>query len=83
MAFKALSRQEQEFVLTLVSHDKTLRGLLEDISDRLVLQEERDKPGRPLRDYIQERESRGRGGNGSGKLTGCRCLWPKEFGQNC
>ena len=60
MAFKALSRREQEFVLTLVSHDKMLRSLLEDISDRLVLQEERDKAARPLRDYIQERESRGR-----------------------
>jgi hypothetical protein len=34
--------------------------MLEDVSDRLVIDEERDKPSRPLREYIDERERRER-----------------------
>ncbi len=59
-AFKALPRREQESILTLVTHDKKLRALLEDISDRRILEEERDKPARPLREYIQDREKQER-----------------------
>lgn len=59
-AFKALSRREQETVLALMGRDKKLRRVLEEISDRLVIEEERSKPSRPLRDYIEEREQRER-----------------------
>ena len=59
-AFKALSKQEQENVLARIARDRKLRRILEDISDRLIIEEERDKPSRPLRDYIDERERRER-----------------------
>ncbi len=59
-AFKALSRREQETVLALMGRDRKLRRVLEEISDRLVIEEERSKPSRPLRDYIEEREQRER-----------------------
>ena len=55
-AFKALSRQEQEVILSRVAEDRKLRRLLEDITDRLVIKEELDKPSRPLREYIKDRE---------------------------
>ncbi len=60
-AFKALSKREQENVLARIARDRKLRRILEDVSDRLVIEEERDKPSRPLRDYIDERERRERG----------------------
>ena len=60
-AFKALSKREQEDVLARIARDRKLRRILEDVSDRLVIEEERDKPSRPLRDYIDERERRERG----------------------
>jgi hypothetical protein len=59
-AFKSLSRQEQEVVLSSIAQDRRLRRLMEDLSDRLVIADERAKPARPLRDYIQEREARDR-----------------------
>ncbi len=55
-AFKALSRQEQEVILSRVAEDRKLRRLLEDITDRLAIKEERGKPSRPLREYIKDRE---------------------------
>ena len=57
-AFKALPRREQAFVLSRIARDRKLRRLLEEISDRLVIEEERAKPSRPLRDYIDARERR-------------------------
>jgi len=60
-AFKALSKREQQNVLARIARDRKLRRILEDVSDRLVIEEERDKPSRPLRDYIDERERRERG----------------------
>jgi hypothetical protein len=60
-AFKALPRREQEDILGRIARDRRLRRVLEDISDRLVIEEERGKPSRPLRDYIAERERRERG----------------------
>ncbi len=60
-AFKALSKREQENVLARIARDRKLRRILEDVSDRLVIEEERDKPSRPLRDYIDKRERRERG----------------------
>jgi hypothetical protein len=59
-ALKALPSRERAAVLQSIVKDRTLRAALEDISDRLVIAEERGKPGRPLRDYIAEREKRGR-----------------------
>jgi hypothetical protein len=59
-AFKALPKREQQSVLTLVTHDKKLRALLEDISDRFILEEEREKSARPLREYVQDREKQER-----------------------
>jgi hypothetical protein len=56
-AFKGLPREEQESLLTLIARDKKLRRVLEDISDRQAIEEERNKPSKPLRDYL---ESRGR-----------------------
>jgi hypothetical protein len=61
-AFKALPRREQEDILGRIARDRRLRRVLEDISDRLAIEEERGKPSRPLRDYIAERERRERGG---------------------
>jgi len=55
-ASKALSRREQEVILTRIAQDKKLRRILENIPDRLAIEEERDKPSRPLRDYIEDRE---------------------------
>jgi len=59
-AFKALPKQEQQNVLARIARDRKLRRMLEDISDRLIIDEERDKPSRPLREYINERERRER-----------------------
>jgi hypothetical protein len=61
-AFRALSRREQEDILGRIARDRRFRRVLEDISDRLVLEEERGKPSHPLRGYIEERERRERGG---------------------
>ena len=57
-AFKGLEREEQESLLTLIARDKKLRRILEDVSDRQAINEERNKPSRPLRDYIETRERR-------------------------
>ena len=45
-----------------VARNRRLRRVLEDISDRLAIEEERGKPSRPLRNYIAERERIERGG---------------------
>jgi hypothetical protein len=60
-AFRALSRREQEDILGRIARDRRFRRVLEDISDRLVLEEERQKAPRPLRSYIEDRERRERG----------------------
>ncbi len=61
-AFKALPRREQEDILGQIARDRRLRRVMEDMADRLAIEEERGKPSRPLRDYIAERERRERGG---------------------
>lgn len=38
-AFKALSRQEQESILSRIARDRKFRRLLEDISDLLIIEE--------------------------------------------
>jgi hypothetical protein len=55
-AFRALSRREQEDILGRIARDRKLRRVLEDLSDRLVIEEERPKVSRSLRDYIAQRE---------------------------
>ena len=60
IAFMALSRREKEVILTRIARDRKLRRILVDISDRLVIEEEQEKPSRPLRDYIEDRERRER-----------------------
>lgn len=62
-AFRSLPRREQESILGRIARDRRFRQLLEDVSDRLVLEEERGKASRPLRDYIAERERKERGGS--------------------
>lgn len=57
-ALRALPSRERAAVLQSIVKDRTLRAVLEDASDRLVIAEERRKPGRPLREYIAEREKR-------------------------
>ena len=57
-AFRALSRREQEDILNKIARDRKFRRVMEDVSDRLVIEEERPKTSRPLRDYIAERERR-------------------------
>ena len=57
-AFRALSRREQEDILNKIARDRKFRRVLEDVSDRLVIEEERSKASRPLREYIAERERR-------------------------
>lgn len=59
-AFKALPRREQENILSRLARDRRLRRVIDDISDRLIIEEERSKPSRPLRDYIADRERRER-----------------------
>ena len=60
-AFRALPRGQQENILGQLARDRKFRRVLEDVSDRLALEEEREKPSRPLRQYIEERERRERG----------------------
>jgi len=55
-AFKGLPRREQEVILARIARDRRLRGVLEDVSDILAVEEQRTKPSRPLREYIAERE---------------------------
>ncbi|GEM_PF-1031800 len=60
-ALKALTKKEKEIVLWSIVCDRNLRQMLETLSDRLVIAEEREKKSRPLRDYVREREKRERG----------------------
>jgi hypothetical protein len=57
-AFKGLEREEQESLLTLIARDNKLRRILEDVSDRQAIKKERNRPSKPLRDYIETRERR-------------------------
>jgi hypothetical protein len=59
-AFKGLPRREQEVILARIARDRRLRRVLEDVSDLLVVEEERAKPSRLLREYIAERERKER-----------------------
>jgi DNA-directed RNA polymerase sigma subunit (sigma70/sigma32) len=58
--FKTLSKREQEVLLTRIVRDRKLHRMLENLSDRLAIEQERDTPSKPLRVYIKERERRER-----------------------
>jgi hypothetical protein len=60
-ALKALTTKEKEVILWSIIRDRNLRQMLENLSDRLVIAEEREKTSRPLRDYVREREKRTHG----------------------
>ena len=49
-----------EVILARIARDRKLRRVLEDVSDLLVVEEERAKPSRPLREYMAERERKER-----------------------
>lgn len=51
MAFCALSQVEQRGVLDRLLRDRTLR---EDLIDLAHIEERRDQPSRPLREYLAE-----------------------------
>jgi hypothetical protein len=95
-AFKALPRRGQEDGLGRIARDRRLGRVLEDISDRVAIEEERGKPSRPLRDYVAERERRERDGTKAprcwllpfdsnleqkGTWTGCPAHWHGALGR--
>jgi hypothetical protein len=57
-AFKALPQREQEVILTRIARDRKLQRMLENLFDRLAIEQEQDTPSKPLRVYIEERERR-------------------------
>ena len=59
-ALKTLTKREKEIVLWSIICDRSLRRILENLTDRVIIAEERAKPSRPLRDYIRDREERAR-----------------------
>lgn len=59
-AFKTLPKREQEGILTRIVRDRKLHRVLENLSDRLAIEQERDPPSKPLRVYIEESERRER-----------------------
>ena len=57
-ALKALPARQRAAVLESIVKDRTFRAVLEGVSDRLVIGEERAKPGRLLQEYVLDREKR-------------------------
>ena len=49
--FKVLTRAEQQAVLRRLLQNQTLRH---DLIDLALIEERREEPARPLREYIQE-----------------------------
>lgn len=52
---EALPAEQREEVLARLLGSPRYRKALEEIGDRLVIERERTKPSRPLREYIAER----------------------------
>jgi len=52
-AFKVLPRDEQQAVLRRIVRDQNLRR---DLIDLALIEERRDEPARPLRDYLNENQ---------------------------
>ncbi|OGO31112.1 MAG: hypothetical protein A2Z16_15660 [Chloroflexi bacterium RBG_16_54_18] len=53
-AFKVLSRAEQQAILRRIIRDQNLRR---DLIDLALIEERRDEPARPLRDYLNENQN--------------------------
>ncbi|MBM3150949.1 MAG: hypothetical protein FJZ96_01880 [Chloroflexi bacterium] len=51
-AFKVLPLEEKRAVLQRIIRDENLRRDLMDLS---IIEERRNEPGRPLRDYLKEK----------------------------
>ncbi len=51
-AFTALPTEEKRAVLQYIIQDEELRH---DLMDLAVIEERRNEPGRPLREYLQEK----------------------------
>ena len=51
-AFKVLSAEEKRAVLQRIIRDDNLRHDLMDLS---IIEERRNEPGRPLREYLKEK----------------------------
>lgn len=51
-AFKVLPLEEKRAVLQKIIRDESLRRDLMDLS---IIEERRNEPGRPLRDYLKEK----------------------------
>jgi hypothetical protein len=54
MAFKVLPINEQRAVIQHIIRDESLRR---DLMDLALIEERRDELGRPLRDYLQEKNN--------------------------
>lgn len=57
MAFQALPSSEQRVVLERLLQDGDFR---EDLLDIALIERRRDEPPRPLREYLAERQCKGR-----------------------
>jgi len=56
MAFQALSSPEQRSVVERLLQDRDFR---EDLVDIALIENRRDEPSRPLREYLAERQHKG------------------------
>lgn len=50
-AFKGMSREDQHLFIQRIITDENLRR---DLMDLALIEERRDEPGRPLREYLAE-----------------------------
>ena len=57
MAFQALSMPEQRAVIERLLQDGNFR---EDLMDIALIEKRRNEPSRPLREYLAERQHKGR-----------------------
>ncbi|MBV6449990.1 MAG: hypothetical protein IT313_13685 [Anaerolineales bacterium] len=53
-AFNVLPREEKHAVLIRIIRDENLRR---DLMDMALIEERRNEPGRPLRDYLKEKNN--------------------------
>ena len=54
MAFEVLPINEKRAVIQHIIRDESLRR---DLMDLALIEERRDEPGRPLRDYLHEKSN--------------------------
>ena len=54
-AFNVLPAEEKRAVIQYIIQDEDLRH---DLVDLAIIEERRNEPGRPLRDYLQEKASK-------------------------